>query len=208
MGATSSGSAGAVTPRLRTFATGTLAAFKIPRYVTAIEEFPMTASGKVRKVALRQMAVDLLGEQVVAVAALVQTGIDPSYPDDPSEAVKQASHSHFLTSSRVLDMSAFLLLLVGVLVITRVFSAARGGPWAAVARALFTVSAAAGAIATMIVGSLPDVAHAWAGGDTCPQARLHRGVRRARPRQRRSVRSLLDQPGTLRDRVRRRAPPE
>jgi hypothetical protein len=100
------------------------------------------------------------------VAALVQTGIDPSYPDDPSEAIKQASQSHFLTSCRVLDMSAFLLLLVGLVVITRVFSAARGGPWAAVARALFTVSAAAGAIATMIVGSLPDVAHAW--GETTP----------------------------------------
>ncbi len=95
------------------------------------------------------------------VAALVQTGINPSYPDDPSEAIRQASQSHFLTSSRVLDMSAFLLLLVGVVVITRVFSAGRGGPWTAVARALFTVSAASGAIATMIVGSLPDVAHAW-----------------------------------------------
>ncbi len=95
------------------------------------------------------------------VAALVQTGINPSYPDDPSEAIRQASQSHFLTSSRVLDMSAFLLLLVGVVVITRVFSAGRGGPWTAVARALFAVSAAAGAIATMIVGSLPDVAHAW-----------------------------------------------
>ena len=46
---------------------GKLAAFKIPRYVTAIEEFPMTASGKVRKVELRKMAMDLLGlEQVVA----------------------------------------------------------------------------------------------------------------------------------------------
>jgi len=53
--------------RLRRFATGKLAAFKIPRYVTAIEEFPMTASGKVRKVELRQMAMDLVGlEQVVA----------------------------------------------------------------------------------------------------------------------------------------------
>ena len=54
-------------PRLRRFASGKLAAFKIPRYVTAIEEFPMTASGKVRKVELRKMAVDMLGlEQVVA----------------------------------------------------------------------------------------------------------------------------------------------
>ena len=53
--------------RLRRFATGKLAAFKIPRYVTAVEEFPMTASGKVRKVELRKMAADLLGlERVVA----------------------------------------------------------------------------------------------------------------------------------------------
>jgi fatty-acyl-CoA synthase len=53
--------------RLRRFATGRLAAFKVPRYVTAIEAFPMTASGKVRKVELRQMAMDLRGlEQVVS----------------------------------------------------------------------------------------------------------------------------------------------
>ena len=66
VGATSFGSAGAVTsgaPHVRP--TGRLAAFKIPRYVTAIEEFPMTASGKVRKVALRQMAVDLLGSRQI-----------------------------------------------------------------------------------------------------------------------------------------------
>ena len=59
-------------------------------------------------------------------------------------------------------MSAFLLLLVGVTVITRVFSAARGGAWAGVARGFFTVSATAGAVATMIVGSFPDIAQAWA----------------------------------------------
>jgi hypothetical protein len=96
------------------------------------------------------------------VAALVQTSLDPSYSDNPGEAIQQASQSHFLTFSRVLDMSAFLLLLVGVMVITRVFPAARGGAWAGVARGLFTASATAGAVATMIVGSLPDVAQAWA----------------------------------------------
>jgi hypothetical protein len=96
------------------------------------------------------------------VAALVQTSIDPSYSDNPGEAIKQASQNHFLTFSRILDMSAFLLLLVGVTVITRVFSAARGGAWAGVARVLFTVSATAGAVATMIVGSFPDIAQAWA----------------------------------------------
>ena len=96
------------------------------------------------------------------IAALVQSFIDPSYPDDPGEAIQQASLSHFLTFSRVLDMTAFLLLLVGVSVITSAFPAARSAAWARLARILFTVSAAAGAIATMIVGSLPDIAQSWA----------------------------------------------
>lgn len=96
------------------------------------------------------------------VAAVVQSAVDPSYPDDPSEAILGASQSHFLTFSRVLDMTAFLLLLVGVSVITRVFSAGRGRAWARVARTLFVVSAAAGATATMVVGSLPEIARSWA----------------------------------------------
>jgi hypothetical protein len=62
----------------------------------------------------------------------------------------------------VLDMTAFLLLLVGVSVITTVIPAARGGAWAKLARTLFTVSAAAGAMATMVVGSFPDIARSWA----------------------------------------------
>jgi hypothetical protein len=96
------------------------------------------------------------------IAALVQSSIDPSYSANPGKAIQQASQNHFLTFSRVLDVSAFLLLLVGVTVITRAFSTARGGAWAGVARSLFTVSAAAGAAATMIVGSFPDIAQAWA----------------------------------------------
>lgn len=96
------------------------------------------------------------------VAALVQSALDPSYSDDPTKAIQQASLSHFLTLSRILDMTSFLLLLVGVVAITKVLSAGRGASWARVARTLFTVSAASGAIATMIVGSLPDVARSWA----------------------------------------------
>jgi hypothetical protein len=96
------------------------------------------------------------------IAALVQTSIDPSYSDNPGVAIHQAAQNHFLTFSRVLDMIAFLLLLVGVTVITKVFSGAPGGDWAMVARGLFTVSATAGAVATMVVGSFPDVATSWA----------------------------------------------
>jgi hypothetical protein len=96
------------------------------------------------------------------VAALVQSAIDPSYSDDAGEAIQQASQSSFLTSSRVLDMTAFLLLLVGVAVITRTFSGGPGAAWARLARTMFAVSAAAGAIATMIVGTFPDIADSWA----------------------------------------------
>jgi hypothetical protein len=96
------------------------------------------------------------------VTALTQAAIDPHYADDPGKAIQQASLSHFLTVSRVLDMTAFLLMLVGVTVILRVFAAGPGAAWARVAGILFTVSAAAGSMATMIVGSLPDIAQSWA----------------------------------------------
>ena len=46
---------------VREFATGKLAHYKIPRYVRVVEEFPMTVTGKVRKVQMREEAVELLG---------------------------------------------------------------------------------------------------------------------------------------------------
>ncbi|GAA1481445.1 AMP-binding protein [Gordonia sinesedis] len=46
---------------LREFATGKIARHKIPRYVHVVKEFPMTVTGKVRKVQMRQEAVDILG---------------------------------------------------------------------------------------------------------------------------------------------------
>jgi fatty-acyl-CoA synthase len=46
---------------LREFATGRLAHYKIPRYVRVVEEFPMTVTGKVRKVEMRQATVAELG---------------------------------------------------------------------------------------------------------------------------------------------------
>ena len=35
--------------------------YKIPRYVGIVEEFPMTVSGKVRKVEMRRASIELLG---------------------------------------------------------------------------------------------------------------------------------------------------
>ena len=46
---------------LREFATGQLAHYKIPRYVTIVEEFPMTVTGKVRKVEMREKTIADLG---------------------------------------------------------------------------------------------------------------------------------------------------
>ncbi len=46
---------------VREFASGKLAHFKIPRYVLVVDEFPMTVTGKVRKVQMREEAPGLLG---------------------------------------------------------------------------------------------------------------------------------------------------
>ncbi|WP_241010666.1 AMP-binding protein [Mycobacterium camsae] len=45
---------------LREFCAGRIARFKIPRYLRIVEEFPMTVTGKVRKVELRQAAIEWL----------------------------------------------------------------------------------------------------------------------------------------------------
>jgi fatty-acyl-CoA synthase len=46
---------------VREFADGRLAHYKIPRYVVVVEEFPMTVTGKVRKVEMREKTVADLG---------------------------------------------------------------------------------------------------------------------------------------------------
>lgn len=46
---------------IREFCTGRISHFKIPRYVIATDSFPMTVTGKIRKVQLREMGVERLG---------------------------------------------------------------------------------------------------------------------------------------------------
>jgi fatty-acyl-CoA synthase len=53
---------------LREFCAGRLAHYKVPRYVHLTEEFPMTVTGKVRKVEMRELSVRLLGLGDVAGA--------------------------------------------------------------------------------------------------------------------------------------------
>jgi fatty-acyl-CoA synthase len=47
--------------KVREFATGKLAHYKIPRYVMLVEEFPMTVTGKIRKVQMREETTEKLG---------------------------------------------------------------------------------------------------------------------------------------------------
>ena len=46
---------------IREFAQGRLAHYKIPRYVHLVDEFPMTVTGKIRKVQMREESVQILG---------------------------------------------------------------------------------------------------------------------------------------------------
>ena len=46
---------------VRTFCDGRLAHYKVPRYVHVVDGFPMTVTGKIRKVEMRADAVEILG---------------------------------------------------------------------------------------------------------------------------------------------------
>jgi fatty-acyl-CoA synthase len=59
--------AGAMTAdAVREFCTGRLARYKIPRYVKVVDAFPMTVTGKVRKLEMREQAIRELGLQAAA----------------------------------------------------------------------------------------------------------------------------------------------
>jgi fatty-acyl-CoA synthase len=51
---------------LAEYCSGKLAHYKIPRYVKIVDEFPMTVTGKIRKVEMRRVSVDELGLQSAA----------------------------------------------------------------------------------------------------------------------------------------------
>jgi len=50
------------TESVRAFCKSKIAWFKIPRYVTVLEAFPLTASGKIQKYKLREMAAEIWPE--------------------------------------------------------------------------------------------------------------------------------------------------
>ncbi|MDT3446831.1 hypothetical protein QOZ89_45825 [Pseudofrankia sp. BMG5.37] len=45
---------------LREYCAGRLAHYKIPRYVHIVDQFPMTITGKIRKIQMREEAINLL----------------------------------------------------------------------------------------------------------------------------------------------------
>ncbi|MGI8626442.1 MAG: AMP-binding enzyme, partial [Geodermatophilaceae bacterium] len=51
---------------LREYCSGKLAHYKVPRYVKIVTEFPMTVTGKVRKVEMRETSVSELGLESAA----------------------------------------------------------------------------------------------------------------------------------------------
>jgi fatty-acyl-CoA synthase len=51
---------------LREFCAGKLSHYKIPRYVHLVDEFPVTVTGKIRKIEMRATSVELLGLHDVA----------------------------------------------------------------------------------------------------------------------------------------------
>jgi fatty-acyl-CoA synthase len=48
-------------PDLQAFCRENIAHFKVPRYVTFVDEFPMTVTGKIQKFKMREQAIKDLG---------------------------------------------------------------------------------------------------------------------------------------------------
>jgi fatty-acyl-CoA synthase len=53
---------------VRSFCSGRLAHYKIPRYVLVVEQFPMTVTGKVQKFKMREESIERFGLQAAAKA--------------------------------------------------------------------------------------------------------------------------------------------
>ena len=61
--------ASATTEEIREFCSGKIAHFKIPRYVTFVDDFPMTVTGKVQKYLMREKSIADLGLTAAADTA-------------------------------------------------------------------------------------------------------------------------------------------
>ena len=66
---------------VREFCAGRLSHYKIPRYVMVVEEFPMTVTGKIRKVAMREESIKVL-ERAMSVRADRGPGAEKGCPQE------------------------------------------------------------------------------------------------------------------------------
>jgi fatty-acyl-CoA synthase len=64
------------------FARARMARYKAPKYVFFVDEFPLTASGKIQKYKLREMAAEAIGVGDVKVFASDAEGADPNATDN------------------------------------------------------------------------------------------------------------------------------
>jgi fatty-acyl-CoA synthase len=51
---------------LRDYCPGKLAHYKIPRYLKVVDGFPMTVTGKIRKVEMREVSIEEIGSRAAA----------------------------------------------------------------------------------------------------------------------------------------------
>jgi len=73
------------------FARARMARYKAPRYVFFVDEYPMTASGKIQKFKLREMATESLGLSDIQVFASKVEGGPKAEPDDDVARVTSGS---------------------------------------------------------------------------------------------------------------------
>jgi len=100
---------------VRAFATGKLAHYKIPRYVRIVEEFPMTVTGKIRKVEMREVSVEELGLQPkLRLVGYAYAGVAPHLmgigPVPAIEAVVEKAGLHLADIDRFEINEAFAVV--------------------------------------------------------------------------------------------------
>jgi fatty-acyl-CoA synthase len=60
----------ATADEVREFCRGSIAHYKIPRYIRFASEFPMTVTGKIQKFKMREMAIKELGLETESESAM------------------------------------------------------------------------------------------------------------------------------------------
>src|SRR3954463_9289541 len=74
---------------LREFCRGRIAHYKVPRYVTVVDAFPMTVTGKVQKFKLRDQAIEELGLHEAAGGETAGSRPSRASPPAPRHAPEQ-----------------------------------------------------------------------------------------------------------------------